>query len=87
VDTEEKKEGKSEDTIITLSRGCSNPSSVDHATIDIKSKGSGRQMCRMKTQRKTTINCKEETGFADMFAVCTSCVSLLKSDNEYLTHH
>jgi hypothetical protein len=37
VDTEEKKEVKSEDTTITLSRGCSNPSSVDHSTIDIKS--------------------------------------------------
>jgi hypothetical protein len=59
VDTEEKKEVKSEDTTITLSRGCSKPLAVDHTTINIKSKGSGRWMCRMKTQCKTTINCEE----------------------------
>jgi hypothetical protein len=37
VDTEEK-EVKSEDITITLSRGCSKPSAVDHATINIKAR-------------------------------------------------
>jgi hypothetical protein len=43
MDMEEKKEVKSEDTTTTLSTGCSKPSdsAVDHATINIKSKGSG----------------------------------------------
>jgi hypothetical protein len=77
VDTEEKKEVKSKDTTITMSRGCSKPLAVDHATIKIKSKDFGRQMCQMKKNnpiRKSTA--KRETGLADMFAVCTSCVSL-----------
>jgi hypothetical protein len=73
-----------EDTTITLSRGCSNPSSVDHATIDIKSKGSGRRICRMKTQRKTTINCEEGNWiFRYVCSLHILCFLIKKSDNEY----
>jgi hypothetical protein len=48
VDTEGKKEVKSEDTTITLSNGYSKPSTVDHTKINIKSKGCGQEMCRIK---------------------------------------
>jgi hypothetical protein len=79
---------KSEDTTITLSRECSNPSAVDHATINIKSKGSGQRMCRMKTQRKTAINC--EVGnwiFGYVCGLHILCFFIKKSDDEYLTRH
>jgi hypothetical protein len=80
---------KSEDTTITFSRGCSKPLAVDHTTINIKSKGSGRWAVNVSNENtsnaKQQSTVKRETGFADIFAVCTSCVSLLKSDNEYLT--
>jgi hypothetical protein len=39
------------------------------------------------TNTKQQSTAKRETGFADMLAVCTSCVSQFKSDNEYLTRH
>jgi hypothetical protein len=47
----------------------------------------GGECVEQKHNTKQQSTAKRETGFADMFAVCTSCVSQFKSDNEYLTRH
>jgi hypothetical protein len=56
-----------------------------HATINIKTRVLDVECVEWKHNAKQQSTPKRENGFADMFAVCTSCVSLLKSDNEYLT--
>jgi hypothetical protein len=50
---------KSEDTTITFSRGCSKPLAVDHTTINIKSKGSGRWAVNVSNEN--TSNAKQQS--------------------------